>query len=692
MNVEDFLVEIGTEELPPKALKKLSNTFATNIRQLLDDAGLAYNEVNFYASPRRLAVLVSALSTSQKDKSVEKRGPAIASAFDKDGKPTKAVMGFAKSCGVEVSDLSKITTDKGSWVSYTLNQKGKQSTQLMPEIVTSALDKLPIPKKMRWSSFDVEFVRPVHWIVLMLGAEIIPANIYGIDSDRKSRGHRFHYNQEVVLNKANEYEAALKSAKVIVDFTKRQELIQKQVEAVAKKTGGTAIMDPLLLEEVTSMVEWPMAIAGDFEEKFLDVPSEALISAMKHHQKYFHLVDKQQKLLPVFITVSNIESSNPGSVKAGNEKVIRPRLADAMFFWETDKKTTLDSRLPSLKNVVFQSKLGTLFDKTNRIKILAAYIAKTLGQNKAEAERAAELCKCDLMTNMVGEFPDLQGTMGRYYANHGNETKEVAIALEEYYQPRFSGDSIPPTEIGQTLALADKIDTIIGIFGIGLAPTGDKDPFGLRRSVLGCLRILIEANINLDLPKMLNKSFDVYAKQSPDLLESETVEKVYNFMLGRLPVYYTSKGIEHDSVEAVICLKPSFLNDSDKRIKAVNKFRSLSQAESLSEANKRIANILKKAPDFKQTKVNKKLLVEEAEQKLAVQIEESAGKLKPLFEQCNYESSMNVLAELKDPIDEFFDNVMVMDDNIKTRDNRLALLSALRTQFIRIADISKLQS
>ncbi|VAW79333.1 Glycyl-tRNA synthetase beta chain [hydrothermal vent metagenome] len=692
MSVEDFFVEIGTEELPPKALKKLSASFTDNISKQFVEAKLKFDSIKSFATPRRLAVFFTSLEMSQSDKSIEKKGPAISAAFDKEGNPTKAVLGFARSCGIEVSELQKIETEKGAWVSYTLKQKGKQTAELIPDIIRTALEKLPIAKRMRWGALDFEFVRPVHWVTILLGKEIVPANIYGIQSDRKSRGHRFHHHQNIELSHGSEYEKELFKAKVIVDFSTRMELVKNQVEEKAKDIGGTAVIDIALLEEVTSMVEWPFSVAGNFEKKFLAIPSEALISAMKQHQKYFHLINEKGDLLPAFITVCNIESTNPASVKAGNEKVIRPRLADSMFFWNKDKKNPLDNKLTSLKNVVFQKKLGSLFDKTMRVKCLAGNIASFLGANTTYINRAAELCKCDLMTEMVGEFPDLQGTMGRYYATHNNEPNEVCLALEQYYQPRFSGDEIPQQVTGQCLALADKLDTIVGIFGIGLAPTGDKDPFALRRSVLGCIRILIEGNLQLDLLKILKAAIEAYNKQAPKLLGDKTLQKVYEFMLARLPVYYTSQGIQSDSVESVICLNPTYLNDSDKRIHAVNKFRTLPQAESLAETNKRISNIIKKAPDFKLGKINTKLLVEESEIKLAAKVEESNRKLKPLFQEKKYEEAMSTLAELRDSIDYFFDSVMVMDKDSKIRNNRLALLASLRNQFLQIADISKLQS
>ncbi len=692
MSVEDFFVEIGTEELPPKALKKLSQSFTDNISKQFIEAKLNFSSVRSFATPRRLAVFFTALETNQPDKSIEKKGPAISAAFDKAGNPTKAVIGFARSCGVEVSELQKIETDKGAWVSYTLKQIGKTTAELIPSFIRTALEQLPIPKRMRWGALDFEFVRPVHWVIILLGKKIVPATIYGIKSDRKSRGHRFHHHQNIELSHGSEYERELHKGKVIADFSIRMELVKKQVEEKAKDLGGTAVIDTALLEEVTSMVEWPFSVAGEFDKKFLDIPSEALISAMKQHQKYFHLVNEKGDLLPSFITVCNIESTNPASVKAGNEKVIRPRLSDSMFFLNKDKKNSLHEHLLSLKNVVFQKKLGSLFDKTMRVQFLAGTIATLLGENTTHAKRAAKLCKCDLMTEMVGEFPDLQGTMGRYYATHDNESKEVCLALEQYYQPRFSGDKIPQQVTGQSLALADKIDTIVGIFGIGLSPTGDKDPFALRRSVLGCIRILIEANLQLDLLKILEAAVEAYDKQSAQLLGDKTIQNVYEFMLARLPVYYSSQGIQSDSVESVICLKPTYLNDSDRRIHAVNKFRTLAQAESLAEANKRISNIIKKALNFKQGKIDTKLLIEESEIKLAENIKQSNNELKPLFKERKYEEAMNVLAKLRDSIDYFFDNVMVMDEDLKIRNNRLTLLASLRDQFLQIADISKLQS
>ena len=691
--VEDFLVEIGTEELPPKALRKLSLSFTDNIKQLLNDADLEFGEVQGFATPRRLAVRVKSLPLKQADKLVERRGPALAAAYDKEGNPSKAATGFAKSCGVEVSDLKEIKTNKGTWLGFTLEQEGKKTADLIPEIISTSLDKLPIPKRMRWGSYSTEFVRPVHWILMLLGKKEIPATIYGLESGRITHGHRFHHNKTISIKDSSDYETTLeKTGKVIVDMTKREQLVKSQVEKQAKAIGGTAVIDPALLEEVTSMVEWPMAISGNFDERFLDVPSEALISAMKHHQKYFHVVDDQGKLKPVFITVSNIESTDPGQVQKGNEKVIRPRLSDAMFFWDQDKKRTLESHLESLGKVVFQNKLGSLLDKTNRVKTLAGQIAKILNVDSKLVERAAELSKCDLLTEMVGEFPDLQGTMGRYYAEHNNEPKEVALTLEQYYQPRFSGDSIPESAVAQCVSLADKLDTIIGIFGIGLAPTGDKDPFALRRSVLGCIRILIEADLKLDLIELLQASVNSYEQQSAGLLEKNTVDNVYQFLLGRLHVYYTSQGIDKDSVESIVCLKPSKLYDLHKRILAVNEFRKLPQAKSLAAANKRISNILKKATDFKNSPVKAKLLVEPSEKTLADTVKKIEARLKPLFTSGKYQDAMNILAELRDPVDEFFDNVMVMDENMDTRNNRLSLLTDLRGQFLKIADISRLQS
>ncbi|MBD3820941.1 MAG: glycine--tRNA ligase subunit beta, partial [Thiotrichales bacterium] len=567
MTTADFLVEIGTEELPPKALKKLSEAFASGIQAGLDEAELSYGAVSIYASPRRLAVRVEQLQRVQADKTVEKKGPAKKAAFDDQGQATKALLGFARGCGAEVSELSEIETDKGTWMVYYQAQQGQAAEVLLPEIVNQSLAKLPIPKRMRWGASDVEFVRPVHWVLMLLDEVVVPAEILGLKTGNTTRGHRFHAPQEIQITSPAVYLSTLESeGKVKADFASRSDMIREQVEAAAKSLGGIADIDEDLLEEVTALNEWPQAVVGDFDEVFLSVPSEALISAMKGHQKYFHLLNQDGSLMAKFITFSNIESNNPDSVKKGNERVIRPRLSDAKFFWDQDRKQSLDDFLPRLKTVVFQQKLGTLFNKIERLETLAVKIGKPLGEEPQLLERAARLSKCDLMSEMVGEFPELQGIMGRYYALEQGEKAAVADALDAQYQPRFAGDDLPNSGVAQALAIADKLDTITGIFGLGQVPTGDKDPFALRRSALGLLRIMIEKQLNLDLMLLIRESLKLHdAVDATDALAAD----IYDFIVSRLKAYYADKGISAEEFEAVRVCEPSHPIDFDKRIAAV---------------------------------------------------------------------------------------------------------------------------
>ena len=690
---DDLLVEIGTEELPPKALSRLSQAFSNNIRQGLESLNLEFSAVRQFATPRRLAVIVEGLVNKQADRVVQKRGPALQAAYDKEGNPSKAAAGFARSCGVEFDQLQTMETGKGSWLVHEYKEKGRAVKDLIGEVVSQALDQLPIPKRMRWGASEVEFVRPIHWLVILYGDKTVKTDLYGLRSGNTSFGHRFHKPKAIELDHASKYEKKLlNSGKVIADFDQRKQNIHDQIQQIAKKHKAQAVIDPDLLNEVTSMVEWPVAVEGQFDEGFLDIPAEALISAMKNHQKYFHLVDADNKLLPRFITISNIESKDPKQVKLGNERVIRPRLSDATFFWQQDRKSTLASQLDQLKSVVFQNKLGTLYHKSQRSKQLAQHIAEQLGADGPMCARAAELAKCDLMTEMVGEFPELQGIMGRYYAQHDGESDAVANAIDEHYKPRFSGDSIPANPVAQAVALADKIDTLIGIFGAGLQPTGDKDPFALRRAALGCIRILVESGSDMDFVQALNKSFELYQNQENVQLGTNTVTAVLEFVLGLLKVYYTGQDIAPDLVKAVICLQPRNLNDINKRILALVDFQALAEAETLAAANKRISNILKKSGNLDDCVVREDLLQEPAEKELSAILVKMTNDLTALYEQTRYQDAMKLLAGLRKPVDDFFDNVMVMTDDEELRNNRLCLLKTLRDKFLRIADISKLQS
>ncbi len=685
--LQDLLVEIGTEELPPKALPTLSAAFTDGIIKGLAEAGLTAQSVIPYAAPRRLAVWVQGIATQQADQTIEKRGPAIKGAFDADGSPTKAALAFAASCGVEVADLGKIETDKGAWLVFRQQQAGQATAALFPAIVEKSLAALPIPKRMRWGSGTAEFVRPVHWLVMLANDSVIDAEILGIKTGRVSYGHRFHAPNAINIEQPSTYAAQLQAAFVVADFAARRDTIRQQVQTTAASFGGTAVMPDGLLDEVTALVEYPNAVAGQFEERFLDVPQEALISTMQDNQKYFALVDANGKLMSHFITIANIASRDVTRVAEGNERVIRPRFSDAEFFWTQDKKQTLASRRDGLKTMVFQQKLGTLYDKSARVAQLAAYIAEQLGADAALAVRAAELGKCDLITNMVFEFTELQGIMGRYYANHDGEAAEVAQALDEQYMPRFAGDALPSSPTGQILALAERLDTLAGIFGIGQKPTGAKDPFGLRRAALGALRLLIEKQLPLDLADLLDKAADNLSAQ---LGSKPATAETLDYILERLRGYYQEQGIGGDVVEAVAALKPTQPLDFDRRVKAVAAFRQLTAAESLAAANKRISNILKKVDGALPETVNAALLQLPAEQALAQAVQAQQDKVLPLFAAGDYEAALLSLAELREPVDQFFDDVMVMADDVALKNNRLALLNSLRSLFLRVADLSVL--
>jgi len=688
-NKRDLLIEIGTEELPPKALLKLSNAFTAGITEGLQKAGLGFGQVESFAAPRRLAVLVKALEEGQADKEVERRGPALTAAFDGDGNPTKATEGFARSCGVTPDQLETMETDKGAWLIYRSSQSGQPTTELIPAILNEALHRLPIPKRMRWGDLDAEFVRPVHWVVLLFGDDVIDAEVLSVRSGRDTYGHRFHHPAPIYLGEPAAYAPLLETTgRVMADFAKRREAIRAQVMEVAEQAGGKAIIDDELLDEVTGLVEWPLAVVGSFEQRFLEVPPECLISAMKGHQKYFHMVDTEGRLMPNFITVSNIESRRPEYVREGNERVIRPRLTDADFFWNQDRKSTLEARIDSLKSVVFQQQLGTIYDKSQRVGAIAAKIAEVIGGEPELAARAAQLAKCDLMTEMVGEFPELQGIMGRYYAQHDGEPAEVAAALDEQYMPRFAGDALPQGRTGQAVAIADKLDTLIGIFGIGQVPSGDKDPFALRRAALGALRVIIEQGLDIDLLAMLDHA----ALANTGLFDNDqVVDQVFDFMMGRLKAYYHDAGVAPDTFEAVLVQRPTRPLDFDARLRAVTAFRALAEAESLAAANKRISNILRKSEEAIPGKVDTALLQDAAEKALHEQVEAMAAKVTPLFAARDYEAALKQLAGLREVVDAFFDAVMVMADEAAIRANRLALLNRLRSLFLEVADLSQLQ-
>jgi len=688
--VKDLLVEIGTEELPPTTLNKLSTAFYSGVKDGLEKAGLSFSEIKKFAAPRRLALVISDLSVQQKNKKVERRGPALAAAFDEEGCPSKAAQGFARSCGVKVEDLEKLETDKGTWLNFKTEQKGLATSELVADIVQASLDKLPIAKRMRWADLDAQFVRPVQWLILLFGEDVIDAEILSVKSGRETRGHRFHHPETITIPSPSEYEMLLEThGKVIADFNRRKEAVRGQVDEIALSVKGKAMIDEDLLEEVSSMVEWPVAVMGDFEQRFLNIPQEALILTMKTNQKYFYVVDDKGALMPHFITVSNIESKDVAKIREGNERVIRPRFADAEFFWSQDRKSKLIDQTERLATVVFQKKLGTLLDKTNRVANIASTIAEQLQGDKQRAKRAAELCKCDLMTEMVGEFGSLQGVMGRYYAKLDGEDEEVATALKDYYKPKFSGDSLPQSITSQSLAIADRLDTLVGIFAIGQIPTGDKDPFALRRAALGVLRILIENELDLDLSQLIN----IAVTQHDTTINPSTAETaVLDFMLDRLNAYYLDKGIRADVLDAVLSTKPTRPLDINNRLLAVDAFRQGPDAESLTAANKRIGNILKKVNGDLSTKVDESLLQESAEKDLSTTLTQLNDSVQGLIDNAKYQDALAQLSTLKNSVDKFFDEVMVMADDEALKNNRIALLNKLHGLFLQIADISKLQN
>jgi glycyl-tRNA synthetase beta chain len=733
---QDFLVELGTEELPPTALRGLELAFASGVQTGLHKAGLIHGDIVSFATPRRLAVWVKRLLARQPDQDIKRRGPPVNASFDAAGQPTRAALAFAESCGVAVDALQKLDEGKGSFLFFIGTKPGAAATELLPQIVQTSLDALPIPRRMHWGSGAAEFVRPVHWLVMLYGKDVLPARLLGTDAGSYTQGHRFHAPKPIRISSPAAYERALSErGHVLPDFIKRRELIKAQVLEVAASVGGHALIGDELLDEVTALVEWPVPLAGRFEERFLELPREVLISTLQDHQRYFAVEDAQGHLMPSFITVSNIESRDPSQVREGNERVVRPRLADAAFFWEQDRKQSLAARREALDAMTFQVKLGSLGDKTRRVQALAAQIAATGVGERADAERAAELCKCDLLTAMVGEFPELQGIMGTYYALADGEPAEVAVAIREHYLPRGAGDELPETHAGLVVAIADKLDTLAGIFEIGEKPTGAKDPFGLRRAAIGLLRILIEKRLSLDLRKLIgvavgNVRADVERIRASKVAanaaaattavnagaaspkanagggvpptRASTDDQVYDFIMERLRAYYlerpttaasgagTAPVFTTEMFDAVLATKPGSPLDFDARLKALRAFLDLPEATSLAAANKRIANILRKAGEMQHAQVDIEALKEPAESALWGAMDLLRDAVATALAQREYANALGRLAQLRPPVDAFFEQVMVMDEDPRLRANRLALLAQLHGLFIGIADLSRL--
>jgi len=690
-----LLIELGTEELPPKALKQLSNAFTQNFRDSLETAGLisSGNTLKAYAAPRRLAVLIDSVASAQADFKQTRKGPAVAAAFDSEGLPTRAAQGFAKSCGVEVEDLGRDKTDQGEWLVFEQHIKGKSIIECAQTALDEAISRLPIPKRMRWGDKTAEFVRPVHWLLALHGEALLPLKALGLQAGRLSYGHRFHHPAAIEISHADRYAESLEQAFVIADYAQRRKTIESQCRTLAQASGGEAVLENALLDEVTGLVEWPVSIIGHFDPAFLDVPREALIASMMDHQKYFYLVNNEAELLPAFITVSNISSTLPEKVLTGNERVLHARLSDAQFFWEQDKQQPLASRADRLNNLLFHVKLGSMADKTQRLVDISSQISDLIGADRDTAARAAELCKLDLLSNMVGEFASLQGTMGRYYALNDGEPAAVANAIEQHYWPKFAGDNLPDSAEGLALALADRLDALVGIFATGERPSGVKDPYALRRAALGVLRMLIEKKLDIPLQTLLDISMEAYRNnQTGDIsLDTETRSQLSQFILDRLRAYYTSRDFEVNTFNAVASVEPARVYDFDRRIHAVRDFfeSEKTAATALAAANKRIANILKKQA-FTQSQYEQNLLIEPAEIKLAGMLESLQASTQTAFEAQQYTLGLTELAQLQVPVDAFFDDVRVMADDPAIRDNRLGLLSALRDLFLQVADISHL--
>ena len=677
MKTHDFLLELGTEELPPKLLLKLSNALKENLSSELEKLSIKSDSIKAFATPRRLAISISELQSKQQDQVLEKKGPSTQS-------PEMAINGFAKSCGVDVSELEKKELGGKEYFYYSKEETGQSVSELLPEAIEKSIKDIPITRAMKWGSSDYSFVRPVHWLVVMLDKNIVPAKIMGLESNRITKGLRF-IDPIIELKHAKDYEQVMSDkAQILVDFAKRKELIRDQVLSVAQKNNAEVVIDESLLDEVCALVEYPRAFSGSFDKKFLDIPQEAIISAMKSHQKYFHLVDIQGQLLPLFISVANIESSNIKAIVDGNERVIHPRLADSEFFWNQDKAKKLEERLPDLDSVMFMKSLGSMGQKAKRIESLSSHISDLVGFDQKASARAGLLSKSDLLSEMVGEFADLQGIMGGYYAANDGETQAVSVAIREHYQPRFAGDKVPSTNEGLVVAIADKLDTISGIYGIGQAPTGSKDPYALRRLALGLLRILLEAKIELNLKSLIDYSLNLHLKE----VDRSCGDDIYSFMMDRLKAYYKDANIDSNVYEAVLAVSPESPLDFHLRVEALNEFTQSENSKSLIEANKRIANILKDSNEKNET-LNPKILIDDSEIKL---FNASESLSKKLSGSKDYQEVMKSLIDLKDSIDSFFDNVMVNTDDDKLKSSRLALIRKIRLLFLSVADISYLSS
>ena len=687
MRTENCLVELGTEELPPKALKSLGEAFATQFEAALTPADLSFDSVSWFAAPRRLAVYVSGLAEGQADKVVEKRGPAVSAAFDADGNPTKAAQGWARGNGIDVADAERLVTDKGEWLLHKAHVPGQLVAELLEGLINQAVSKLPIPKPMRWGNYNTQIIPPVHTLCVLYGSEVVNVSVLGLTSGRVVQGHRFHGEGRFELDHADNYASALEQQYVLADFEARKDKVRQQLEDAAQSLSLKPDYNEDLLEEIASLVEWPVVLQAGFDEAFLAVPKEALIYTMKDDQKYVPLLDSDGALSNTFLFVTNIESRDASQVISGNEKVIRPRLADAEFFFNSDKKTTLESRLESLETVLFQKQLGTLKEKSERISALSAFIASQIDANETQAARAGLLAKTDLMSNMVMEFPDVQGVMGKYYALNDGEDAPVAEALYEQYMPRFAGDALPSSGVSASVALADKLDTLVGIFGIGQLPKGDKDPFALRRAAIGVLRIVTELSLPLDLETLVSKAIDVYGDK---LTNAETQSQVVDFVLGRFTALLQDQAIAIDVIQAVAARRPTKPADYLARVHAVDKFKALEEAEALAAANKRVANILAKQNVEVADTVNidESLLAEEAEKALYIELKAAQKEVDIAVPSQDYTRILTALATLRNVIDNFFDNVMVMADDEAVKNNRLALLSLLRQLFLTIADIS----
>jgi len=693
-----ILFELGCEELPPKSLKPLRDALQASVIEQLKEADISFDSIKAFAAPRRLAIQIQGIAQSQPDRTEQKRGPAIKAAFDDEGNPTRAAMGFAKGLGIEASELTTINTDKGDYVGYEQTIHGQATTELLPDIFQTALDNLPIAKRMRSGSGREEFVRPVQWVVLMQDDQVIDATIQGHQSGAKTRGHRFHSPDYHELDHADNYESLLERLKVIADFDKRRMMINNQVKTLADQVNADAIVPAELLDEVTALVDLPIALRASFEPRFLQVPQEALISTMQADQKYFCLTDKDGKLQPYFIFITNIESKDPNQIVEGNEKVVRPRLADAEFFFLQDQKQPLFAMTESLKTRVFQDQLGTIWEKSERIAKLAGFIAGLLQQQAQsidldETVRAAMLAKADLTSSLVGEYPELQGIAGTYYARLNDEPEAVAASIEEQYLPKFSGDILPQTPIGICLALADRLDTLVGIFAIDQAPTGSKDPFSLRRSAIGILRILIEKQLPINLVALVEQAIKGYSNESGSKIAKmgDTFTQVMAFLNSRYRAMYTEKGVSVDTIQAVQAINPHMPLDFDQRIRAVQSFSKLPQASMLADSNKRVANIIAKSDAQVADKVDESLLTEAAEQALYAKVQQAQQQVAPLLEQADYTQVLQTLTSLDEPLTQFFDNVMVNSEDAALKANRLALLKQVRALFLTVADISELQ-